>query len=150
MPTKRKPNYRALTPEEKKYYKTDKIVRDGVTYTVKYKRSPFESEYRRPSTTIDPATLTPKKRVVKRKKATTTSTAVKTKTLSVTTGSTKRKLALPESCHLSKDAAKNSAEKLRLKGIKARVVSSGKYQCVYTVGKCKSFATTKTAVKKKK
>jgi len=53
----------------------------------------------------------------------------------------REKLApLPESCHYTKTGAQRSAEKLRKNGVKARVVSSGRYQCVYTVGKCKKGA----------
>ena len=54
---------------------------------------------------------------------------------------TREKLApLPESCHYTKSGAKRSADKLRANGVKARVVSSGRYQCVYTVGKCSKGA----------
>ena len=53
----------------------------------------------------------------------------------------REKLApLPESCHYTKSGAKRSADKLRANGVKARVVSSGRYQCVYTVGKCSKGA----------
>jgi hypothetical protein len=47
---------------------------------------------------------------------------------------------LPESCHYTKTGAQRSAESLRKRGVKARVVTSGKYLCVYTVGKCKKGA----------
>lgn len=49
----------------------------------------------------------------------------------------KSEAPLPTSCHYSRNAAKVAAEKLRVKKVKARVVTSGKYFCVYTVGKCK-------------
>jgi len=53
----------------------------------------------------------------------------------------REKLApLPESCHYTKTGAQRSAESLRKRGVKARVVTSGKYLCVYTVGKCKKGA----------
>lgn len=54
---------------------------------------------------------------------------------------TRERLApLPESCHYTKAGAQRSAEKLRKNGVKARVVSSGRYKCVYTVGKCSKGA----------
>lgn len=52
-------------------------------------------------------------------------------------GGKEEKAPLPTSCHYSKNAAKNAAETLRARKVKARVVTSGKYFCVYTVGKCK-------------
>jgi len=44
---------------------------------------------------------------------------------------------LPTSCHYSRNAAKDVASQMRKRNVKARVVTSGKYFCVYTVGKCK-------------
>ena len=52
-------------------------------------------------------------------------------------GGKEKTAPLPLSCHYSRSAAKDSASKLRTKNVKARVVTSGKYFCVYTVGKCK-------------
>ena len=144
MPRKAISKFKAPSAEQKKYYKTEKVVQDGQTYIVKYKRSPFDQTNRRPAP-FDPAGI-PLVKTTKIKKATGTKTTTASKTLSVTSGATKRKLALPESCHTSKTAAKTAATKLRARGIKARVVSSGKFQCVYTVGKCETFKTT--AVKK--
>jgi hypothetical protein len=40
---------------------------------------------------------------------------------------------LPESCHYSKSAANKAADVLRVKKIKSRVVTSGKFFCVYSV-----------------
>jgi hypothetical protein len=44
---------------------------------------------------------------------------------------------LPESCHYSKSAAVKAADVLREKKIKSRVVTSGQFFCVYSVGKCR-------------
>lgn len=44
---------------------------------------------------------------------------------------------LPESCHYTKTAANKAADVLRDKKIKSRVVTSGKFFCVYSVGKCR-------------
>lgn len=44
---------------------------------------------------------------------------------------------LPESCHYSKSAAVKAAGELRTKKIKSRVVTSGQFYCVYSVGKCR-------------
>lgn len=52
-------------------------------------------------------------------------------------GAKEKAAPLPTSCHYSRNAAKNAAETLRARKVKARVVTSGKYFCVYTVGKCK-------------
>jgi hypothetical protein len=52
-------------------------------------------------------------------------------------GGKEKQAPLPTSCHYSRNAAKESASKLRDRNVKARVVTSGKYFCVYTVGKCK-------------
>ena len=52
-------------------------------------------------------------------------------------GGKEKQAPLPTSCHYSRNSAKESAKKLRDKNVKARVVTSGKYFCVYTVGKCK-------------
>jgi hypothetical protein len=48
-----------------------------------------------------------------------------------------KKAPLPESCHFSKSAAQKAADALREKKIKSRVVTSGQYYCVYSVGKCR-------------
>ena len=47
---------------------------------------------------------------------------------------------LPESCHYTKTGAQRSALTLRKRDVKARVVTSGKFFCVYTVGKCSKGA----------
>jgi hypothetical protein len=53
----------------------------------------------------------------------------------------REKLApMPESCHYTKTGAQKSADALRKRGVKARVVTSGKYLCVYTIGKCRKGA----------
>ncbi len=44
---------------------------------------------------------------------------------------------LPESCHYTKTAANKAADVLRDKKIKSRVVTSGQFYCVYSVGKCR-------------
>ena len=44
---------------------------------------------------------------------------------------------LPESCHYTKGAAEKAADVLRVKKIKSRVVTSGQFYCVYSVGKCR-------------
>lgn len=44
---------------------------------------------------------------------------------------------LPESCHYSRTAATKAADALRVKKIKSRVVTSGQFFCVYSVGKCR-------------
>lgn len=55
-----------------------------------------------------------------------------------TTSDPANKLApLPESCHYSRSAAKKAADALREKKIKSRVVTSGQFFCVYSVGKCR-------------
>lgn len=62
---------------------------------------------------------------------------VKPKTSTRRRTTSTRQAPLPESCHYTKTAAKNAAEKMRDKKIKARVVTSGSYYCVYTVNKCR-------------
>jgi hypothetical protein len=68
--------------------------------------------------------------IQKRKSTTTAKKTVSRKTVS-------KQAPLPESCHYSKSAAGKAADVLREKKIKSRVVSSGKFFCVYTVGKCR-------------
>ena len=53
------------------------------------------------------------------------------------TGATEKRAPLPVSCHYTKTAAQREAKGLREGGVKARVVSSGKNFCVYTVERCK-------------
>ncbi|NDD83718.1 hypothetical protein EBZ38_05460 [bacterium] len=48
-----------------------------------------------------------------------------------------KKAPLPESCHFTKTAAQKAADVLREKKIKSRVVTSGQFFCVYSVGKCR-------------
>jgi hypothetical protein len=50
---------------------------------------------------------------------------------------TEKAAPLPESCHYSKSAANKAADLLRVKKIKSRVVTSGQFFCVYSVGKCR-------------
>lgn len=50
---------------------------------------------------------------------------------------TEKAAPLPESCHFTKSAAKKAADVLREKKIKSRVVTSGQFFCVYSVGKCR-------------
>jgi hypothetical protein len=62
---------------------------------------------------------------------------------------------LPESCHYSRTAATKAADVLRDKKIKSRVVTSGQFFCVYSVGKCRKgtlvgTGRAKTTRKKKR
>lgn len=50
---------------------------------------------------------------------------------------TEKAAPLPESCHFTRAAAKKAADVLRVKKIKSRVVTSGQFFCVYSVGKCR-------------
>lgn len=65
-----------------------------------------------------------------------------------------KRAPLPESCHFSRTAATKAADILRVKKIKSRVVTSGKFFCVYSVAKCRKgtlvgTGRTKTTRKKK-
>jgi len=64
-----------------------------------------------------------------------------------------KKAPLPESCHFSKSAAQKAADVLREKKIKSRVVTSGQFFCVYSVGKCRKgelVGTGRTKTTRKK
>jgi hypothetical protein len=65
-----------------------------------------------------------------------------------------KRAPLPESCHFTEGAAKNAAKSLRLKKIKSRVVTSGQFFCVYSIGKCRKGTLVGTGraktVRKKK
>lgn len=56
---------------------------------------------------------------------------------------------LPESCHYTKGAAVKAADVLRVKKIKSRVVTSGQFYCVYSVGKCRKGTLVGTGRTKK-